>query len=48
METSDSDANYAVLHANTTGEGWDPKRLVIYVLKLLFSMHKTTAFVWDF
>ena len=24
METSDSDANHAVLHAKTTEEGWDP------------------------
>ena len=24
METSDSDANHAVLHAKSTEEGWDP------------------------
>ena len=24
VETSDSDANHAVLHAKTTEEGWDP------------------------
>ena len=24
IETSDSDANHAVLHAKTTEEGWDP------------------------
>ena len=24
LQTSDSDANHAVLHAKTTEEGWDP------------------------
>ena len=47
METSNSDAKHAVLHAKTTGEGWDTERLVIQVLKLQFSVHKTTCFVWD-
>ena len=32
----------APLNPNTTGEVWDPQRLVILVLKSLFCMHKTT------
>ena len=47
METSDSDANHAVLHAKTTEEGWDPKRLVILMLSPLLYMHKMTGHVWD-
>ena len=31
----------------TTGEVWDPWRLVILVLITLFCMHKTTGEVWD-
>ena len=47
METSDSDANHSVLHANTTEEGCDPYRLVILMLSPLLYMHKTTGHVWD-
>ena len=47
METSNSCANHVLLHAQTTGEVWDPWRLVILVLITLFCMHKTTAEVWD-
>ena len=47
LQTCYSGPKVAVLHAKTTDEGWDPERLVIHVLKLLFSMHKTTGFVWD-
>ena len=37
----------AVLNAKTTDEGWDTLGLVIQVLIKLFSMHKTTGYVWD-
>ena len=47
METSDSDANHAVLHAKTTEEGWDSQRQAILVLITLYCMHKTTGDVWD-
>ena len=40
METSDSDANHAVLHAKTTEEGWDPYTLVSLVLKSLDCIQK--------
>ena len=43
-ETCYSGPEVAVLHAKTTGEVWVPYRLVIQMLKLLFSMHKTTGF----
>ena len=70
METSDSDANHAVLHAQndrsclgpietcysgpegavlhekTTGDVFDPQRLLILVLKSLFCMHKATGEGW--
>ena len=35
METSDSGANYVVLHAQKTGEVWDPEGLLIHVIKAL-------------
>ena len=47
IEICYSGPKVAVLHAKTTDEGWDTQRLVIQELKLLFSMHKTTCFVWD-
>ena len=47
METSDSDANHAVLQAKPTEEGWVPQRLVILMLSPLLYMHKTTGHVWD-
>ena len=43
IETSYSDPNVAVLHAKTTGEVWDPWKLVILVLITLFCMLKTTG-----
>ena len=43
IETCNSDPKEAVLHANTTDEGWNPKRLVILMLIALFYMHKTKA-----
>ena len=36
METSISDANHVVLHAQNVGEFWDPWRLVILVIITLF------------
>ena len=47
METSNSDANHVVCMHKTTGEVWDPWRLVILWLITLFSMHKMTGEVWD-
>ena len=47
IETCNSDPKEAVLHANTTDEGWNPKRLVILMLITLFGMHKTTGVVWN-
>ena len=47
IETSDSDANHAVLHAKTTEEGWDLKRIVNLMLSPLLYMHKTTGHLWD-
>ena len=47
IETCNSDPKEAVLHANTTDEGWNPKRLVFLMLLALFYMHKMTAEVWD-
>ena len=47
METSNSDANHAVLYAQTTDEGWDKYRLVILMLITLFCMNKMTGEVWD-
>ena len=46
IETCNSDPKEAVLHANTTDEGWNPKRLVILMLIALFYMHKTKVEVW--
>ena len=40
IETCNSDAKHAVLHAKSTDEGWDPWRLVILMLKSLFRMQK--------
>ena len=40
IETCNFGPKVAGLHAKTSDEGWDPKRLVIHVLKLLFCMHK--------
>ena len=36
----------AVLHEKTTGDVFDPQRLVILVLKSLFCMHKATGEGW--
>ena len=47
METSDSDANHAVLKAKTSEEGRDLSGLVILMLSPLLYMHKTTGHVWD-
>ena len=47
METSNSDPNQAVLHAQMTGEVWDPYRLVIPMLITLFCMRKTIGEVRD-
>ena len=47
IETCNSVPKEAVLHANTTDEGWNTKRLVFLMLIALFYMHKTTAEVWD-
>ena len=47
IETSNSDANHAGLHAKTTGEVWDPQRVVILVLITMVCMHQTTSEVWD-
>ena len=47
METCNSGPKCAVLHAKTTGEGWDTRRQVIQVLITLVCMHKTTCYVRD-
>ena len=46
-QTCRSCPKVAVLHRNTTDEGWDPQRLVILVLKSPFCKHKTTGDGWD-
>ena len=43
IETCYSGPEGAVLNGKTTGGVWDPQRLVILVLKSLFSIHKTTG-----
>ena len=47
IETSNSDAKHAVLHAQNHGEVWDTYRLVILVIKSLFWLHITTDEGWD-
>ena len=47
LETCNFGRIDAVLHAQTTDEGWDPYRLDILVLRTLFCMHKSTGEVWD-
>ena len=47
IETCISGPEVVVLHAKTTGRVLDPQRLVILVLKSLFSLHKTTDEGWD-
>ena len=47
IKTCYSGPKVAVLHAETTDEGWDQWRLVIHVLNTLFCMHKTTGYVRD-
>ena len=47
IDTCNSGPKVAVLHAETTDEGWDPSRLVILILSTLFSMHKSTGEVWE-
>ena len=47
IETFNSRAKVAVLHAKTTDEGWDQQRLVIQVLITLLCMHKSTGEGWD-
>ena len=47
IETCYSSPEVAVLHAKTTGRVLDPQRLVILVLKSLFSLHKTTGEGWN-
>ena len=47
IEICYSGPKVAVLHAKTTDEGWETQGLVIQVLITLFSMHKTTGYVWD-
>ena len=46
-ETCYSGPEVAGLHAKTTDEGWDPYRLVILMLGMLFSIHKITGDFWD-
>ena len=46
IETCYSGPEGAVLHAKTTGDVFDPQRLVILVLKSLFCMHKATGEGW--
>ena len=41
IETSNYGPYCAVLNVKTTDEGWDPQRLVIVMLIMLFCMHKT-------
>ena len=47
IETCYSGPEVAVLHAKTTGEVFDPQRLVILSLKSLFWMHKTRGEGWN-
>ena len=47
MDTCYSGPEVAVLQAKTTDEGWDPYRLVILMLGMLFSIHKISGDVWD-
>ena len=47
IETCYSGPEGAVLHAKTTGEVFDPQKLVILVLKSPFCMHKATGEAWD-
>ena len=47
VETFNSWAKVAVMHAKTTDEGWDKQRLVIQVLIMLLCMHKYTGEDWD-
>ena len=46
IETCYSCPEDAVLHEKTTGDVFDPHRLVILVLKTLFCMHKATGEGW--
>ena len=46
IETCDSGPEVADLQAKTTGDAWDPQRLVILVLITLFFMYKTTGEMW--
>ena len=46
METINSGANFAFCMHKTTGEVWDPWRLVILVLITLFCMLNMTGEVW--
>ena len=47
METSDSDANHAVLQAKTTEVGWNQYRRDILVQIRPFWLHKRAGEVWD-
>ena len=47
IESFNSAPEVSVLHAKTTDEGWDPLKLVIPMLGMLFCMHKTRGEVWD-
>ena len=48
IETSNSCANQSLFCMHkTTGEGWNPYRLVILVLSTLLCVLKTTDEVWD-
>ena len=47
METCCSGPKVTLMHPKTTGEGWDPERLVFLMLRTLFCMHKTAGEVWN-
>ena len=47
METSNSGVNHAFCMHKTTGEDWDPYRLLIQVIMSLLEMHKTTDEGWE-
>ena len=47
IETSNSDAKYAALHAKTADEGWARLRLVLLMVSTLLCNHKTAHEGWD-